>query len=116
MSVKSEAYSVSSVLRHHRPKYITSLIGTPVLKHSSGRKARLLEVDSNETETTYLLLPRAGEKRKRVLTEASDKKFKKVTIRPVIIYFSNYKYIVILTGKACNTTLLMFDDLRGDKY
>jgi len=40
------------------------LIGTSVLKHSSGRKARLIKEDSNETETTYLSLPRAGGKRK----------------------------------------------------
>jgi len=52
------------------------LIGAPVLTHSSERKARLIKVDSNETETTYLSLPRAGEKRKNLLTEASDKKFK----------------------------------------
>jgi len=41
------------------------LIGTPVLKHSSGRKARLIKVDSNETETTYFSLPRAGEKKEK---------------------------------------------------
>lgn len=66
------------------PDSTTSLIGTPVSKYSSGRKARL---SKNDTTVTPLSLRRAGRKRRKLsicdtssLTdnEASDKEFNKV--------------------------------------
>lgn len=93
--VQSEANLVSSVLRHHRPNS-TSSIETPILKHTSGKKPRLLKVDSNTIETTSLSLFRAGEKRKSVPPEDSTKKFKKVTkdnyyfIQYLLIYYNFY--------------------------
>lgn len=67
------------------PDSTTSLIGTPVSKYSSGRKARFQRIGNNEPETPSFR--RAGRKRKKVsvcdtssLTdnEASGKEFNKV--------------------------------------
>lgn len=87
--LQTEADSVSSVIRDHRLEIPLS-IRIPVSKHSSERKARLLDLN----ETTALSLPRAGEKRKRSLTDASDKKVKKVI--KVNYYFYLYLFINIL--------------------
>lgn len=87
--LQTEADSVSSVIRDHRLEIPLS-IRIPVSKHSSESKARL--IDSNET--TAFSLPRAGEKRKRSLTDASDKKVKKVI--KVNYYFYQYLFINIL--------------------
>jgi len=73
--VKTGAHLISSAILHHRPNN-TSLIDKSVLKHISGRKARLLKVDSNIIETTSLSLSRAREKRKIVPPE-DTKKLKK---------------------------------------
>lgn len=79
----------SSVIRYHRPN-IKPLIGTP----GSGRKPRFLKVDSNKFETTSFSLPRAMEKRKRLLTETIDKQFKKVT--KINFYFFQCLFINII--------------------
>jgi len=94
--VQPEADLVASAIHHHRPNSTLS-IETPILMHTSGRKPRFLKVDSNKTEMTSLSLSRAGEKRKSVPPEDSDKKFKKVTkdnyyfIQYLLIYYNFYR-------------------------
>jgi len=91
--VGAGAHLVSSAIRHRRPNS-TSLIEKPVLKHTSGKKARLHKVDSNRIETTSLSVSRAGKNRKNVPPDYSDKKFKKVTkenyhfIRYLLIHYN----------------------------
>ncbi|XP_008181177.1 histone acetyltransferase KAT6B-like [Acyrthosiphon pisum] len=96
--VRTEADLVSSVIRQHRPNS-TSSIETPILKHTSGKKPRLLKVDSNKIETTSLSLFRAGKKRKSLPPEDSDKKFKKGKYGKPPIFGSKYAL-----------------DVKGDEY
>jgi len=91
--IQTEADPVSNAISLNRPNITQSLIETPVLEHSSGRVARSVKADSNEIETTSSSLHKAQRKRKLIVPDSSDKKFKNVIKVNYYLFFSGYLLI-----------------------